>query len=241
MVILLFVHYFITPVFQLQPGTSGIIPVPGFDDGQLYWSHNNAGQLENKDLVIANQYYGYTMNMDVFIQNPLQFSKQPRIFFSRGATYKQQPEGDTLLGSLTNYNLVAALLPDTNDLIVSVLNKDYNMETIVVPNIPIQQTFRLSIVVMELALEVYINGHLIKTRTFAVPPLDVKGDIYPAQHIQANMALVRNLKIWPRILTTTEIRYATPSLSSAKDFKATPMPNSSTCLVESRIENLSVN
>ena len=54
------------------------------------------------------------------------------------------------------------------------------MENIVVPNVPVQQPFRLSMVVMEQALEVYINGKLIKTRAFSAPPKDVKGDIYPA-------------------------------------------------------------
>jgi hypothetical protein len=123
---------------------------------------------------------------------------------------------------------VAALLPDTNDLIVSVLNKDNNMENVVIPNIPIQEPFRLGIVLMDKALEVYINGHLMKTRTFTAPPMDVLGDIYPATGIESNMALVRNLKIWPRIVTSAEIRYASPSLSTEKEFGAGPMPSSST-------------
>lgn len=229
LVILLFVNFFITPIFRLRPGAPGIIPVPGFDDGTLFWNKTNAGHIQNKDLPIANQYYGYSLNLDVFIQNPLQFSKQPRIFFSRGASRNEHPTGDTIMGLLSQYNLVCALLPDTNDLIVSVLNKDSNMENIVIPNIPIQESFRLGIVLMEKALEVYINGHLMKTRTFNTPPMDVKGDIYPATGVEANMALVRNLKIWPRILTTSELRYASPSLSTTKNFGAGPMPSTSTC------------
>ena len=139
--------------------------------------------------------------LDVFIQNPLQFSTTPRIFFSRGANKKETPSGDTLLGVLSNYNIVAALLPDTNDLIVSVLNKDNNMENIIVPNVSVQQSFRLTMVVMEQALEVYINGKLIKTRTFSASPKDVKDDINAATGIESNAIKVHNLKIWPRILT----------------------------------------
>lgn len=244
-IILLFIHFFIKPIFRLHPGGPGIIPVPGFDDGVLYWNKTNPGQILNKNLPINNQYYNYSLNLDVFIENPLQFSSYPRIFLSRGATLKEHPSGDTMLGILDNYNLVAGLLPDTNDLIVSVLNKDNNMENIIVPNIPIQEPFRLGIIVMESALEVYINGHLMKTRTFTVPLKDVKGDIYPATGINTNVAKVRNIKIWKRILTTAEIRYATPNLSKVSDFNPAPISSvssagcSSSKPVEDRISKLS--
>jgi hypothetical protein len=84
-------------------------------------------------------------------------------------------------------------------------------------------------VVMEQALEVYINGHLMRTRSFGAPPKSVDGDIYPAAGIEANAVLVRNLKIWSRILTTSEIRQASPALSTGKNFGAGPMPSSTSC------------
>jgi hypothetical protein len=230
MVILLFINYFITPIFRLRPGGPGIIPIPGLDDGKLFWSTTSPGMIENKNLPIAAQTFGYSVNLDIFVENPLQFSTSPRLFFSRGAVRKQRASGDTMLGALENYNLAAALLPDTNDLIVSVLNANNNMENVIVPNIPIQQPFRLSMIVMEQALEVYINGKLVKTRTFAAPPKDVKGDIFPSMGIESNAIKVHNLKIWARILTVSEIREATPKLSSAKDFGAGPMPSSTSCL-----------
>jgi hypothetical protein len=228
LVILLFINFFITPIFRLRPGGPGIIPVPGFDDGKLFWNKKSPGHIQNKDLPIATQSYGYSLNLDVFVENPLQFSTTPRVFFSRGASSREHPSGDTLMGIYNNYNLVAALLPDTNDLLVSVLNKDNNMENVIISNIPTQQPFRLSIVVMEQALEVYMNGQLIKTRHFAAPPKDVKGDIYPSTGIEINTVKVRNLKIWTRILTVSEIRQATPTLSTAKQFGALPMPGSTT-------------
>jgi hypothetical protein len=231
LVILLFIHFFIKPIFKLQPGASGIITVPGFDDGKLFWNKTNASLILNKDLPISDVTYNYSLIMDVFIQNPLQFANQPRIFFSRGASIKQTSTNeDTLLGKLNYYNLVAALKPDTNDMIVSVLNKDNIMENVIIPNAPVQEPFRLGIVLMENALEVYINGHLMKTRTLSSPPKDIKGDINPAAGVEANITKVRNLKIWNRLLNTNEIRYATPSLSTEKDFNATPIPTSSSTL-----------
>jgi hypothetical protein len=228
LILLLFVHFFITPVFQLQAGAPGKILVPGFDDGVLFWSKTTPGQILNKDLPIETQSFGYSMILDLFIQNPLQFSSHPRLLFTRGATKQAAPSGDTLLGVLSNYNLAVALLPDTNDMIVSVLNKDNNMENVIVSNVPIQEPFRLGVIVMENALEVYLDGKLIKTRTFQTTPKSVVGDIYPASGIEANMAKVRNLKIWPRVLLTSEIRYARPALSTSTEMGAGPMPPSST-------------
>ena len=231
-VMLLFIHYFIVPVFSFSPGSSGIIPVPGFDVGKLFWDKTNPGQILNKDLPINFLYYNYTLNLDIFIQNPFQFSKYPRILLSRGKVSTpsvSNSSNNTLLSIIDNYNLVIALLPDTNDILVSVLNKDNGMENAIIRNVPIQESFRISVVVMEVALEVYINGHLIKTRQFSAPPKDVKDDIYPASGMEKNIAKLRNLKIWAKLLTVSEIKYATPKLSSDIDFNADQMPSSSTC------------
>ena len=231
-VILLFVHFFIRPIFQMHPGGPGIIPIPGGDDGVLFWNKGTSGQIDNKTTPIVDQYFNYSLQMDMFIQNPVQFSKHVRILFSRGATQRQSASGDSILGVLDNYNVVAGLLPDTSDLIVSVLNKDNNMENVIIPNVPVQEPFRLHIVVMEQALEVYLNGHLMKTRAFDAPPKHVTGDIYPAMNVEANIAKIRNLKIWSRIITTGEVRESKPSLFSAKDFDATPMPSSTSCNIK---------
>jgi hypothetical protein len=228
-IILLFVHYFIAPVFSLHPGAPGIIPVPGWDDGVLFWNKGDTALIKNDSLPISNMYFGYSMIMDLFVENPFQFSKNYRVIFSRGGERLKAPSGDTLLGTLTGYNLAVSLLPDTNDMIVSILNSKNNMENVIISNVPVQQSFRLGIVVMEHALEVYINGELAKTRTFSAMPLDTKGDIQQASGIETNVAKIKNLKIWPRILTTSEIRYAKPALSTSSDFGGGSIPASTAC------------
>jgi hypothetical protein len=230
LVIVLFVHFFITPIFRFHVGdVKGIITIPGFDDGVLFWTNANVGQIKSIDLPIPQLAFGYSMILDIFIENPMQFSTRPRILFTRGATVRETPNSDTLLGMLENYNLAIALLPDTTDLIVSVLNKDNNMENVIIPNVPVQEPFRLGVVVMEHALEVYLNGYLMKTRKFLATPKDVKGDIFPASGIQTNLVKLRTLKIWPRVISTGEMRESQPTLTSAKSFGASPMPASSTC------------
>lgn len=250
MVILLFTHYMITPIFILHPGDPGYISIPGFDDGKLYWSKGLTGIIPSKNLPIQSISYNYSLILDVFIENPLQFSKEPRILFTRGGIYKENSTSETLLGLFDNYNLVMGLLPDTNDLIVSVLNKDNNMENVIISNIPVQEPFRVGVIILEQAMEVYLNGNLVKTRKFSSPPKDVTGDIAGPLGINTNIFKVRNLKIWDRILRTTEIRYAKPPIASAKDFNASDMPGSSTsgCSnlsnigtnIDNRLEKLSV-
>ena len=224
MIIILFVHFFITPIFRLRPGTPGLIPVPGFDDGILYWSSSSA-LLPNATLPIRNQSYGYSLHVDIFIENPLALSPQPRLLFHRGGVLKDKPSGETMLGILTRYNVAVALAPDTNDLIVSVLNKNHGMETSVLSNVPVQTPFRLSMVIMEQGMEVYLNGQLMRTRRFHAAPLDIKGDIVPTP----GLATLRQLKLWGRILSASEIREATPALTTANDFNLGPIPSSTSC------------
>jgi hypothetical protein len=183
------------------------------------------GPIQNTELPIQNQYFGYTFILDVFIENPMQFSTHPRVLFSRGATPLDTPVGKTLTGMFSAYNVVMALLPDTNDMIVSVMNTGNHAENVIVPNVPVQQPFRVGVVVMEQALEVYLNGYLMKTRKFSAPPKDVKGDILPVAGKEVTMARVRNFKVWSRLLSTAEIREARPPMLSSAKFGAGPIPS----------------
>ena len=226
LILLIFVHYFITPIFQLRPGGPGMIPVPGVDDGVLYWDTTVADTIEEqKDnrFPIKEKYSNYTMNMDIFINSSFDYSDRYRFIFGRGATLKTSSAGsaDTIMGLLSAFNVAVVLLPGTNDLQVSVLTDANTTEDIIIHNIPIQETFRLGIVVMDHALEVYLNGKLVKTKTHTNNLKGVTGDIKIALGTAPSVAIIKNLKIWPRILTTSEIRYAKPTMvqdSSASIF-----------------------
>jgi hypothetical protein len=232
-VISLLIHHFVTPIYAFQPGAPGIITIPGFDTGVLFWNgsgqYPGVGPIKNEDLPIVNTYYNYSLIMDMFIQNPMQFSRHPRILFSRGATPASAPTGNLILSILSNYNLVVALEPDTTDLIISVLNTHNQSENAIIPNAPVQEPFRLGIIVMEHALEVYINGNLMKTRTFTMGLKDVKGDISPASGVELNIAKIQNLKLWNTVLTSPEMRAAKPDMASAASFGASPIPSSTSC------------
>jgi len=232
-IIMLFIHFFITPIFSSQPGAPGIVTLPGLDKGVLFWNKSSPEVILNSVLPIQNMEYGYSFIMDIFIINPhVHFSTHPRILFRRGGTLKQTPTGDTLAGMIEDYNIVGALLPDTNDLIVSVLNTSNHSESALIPNIPVQEPFRLGVVFMNQALEVYVNGHLMKTRTFSAPPKSVKGDFYPLSGAEIPLAKLQNFKVWPSILSSPEIRYAKPDMPSATEM-GSAMAQTSICSTSS--------
>lgn len=225
--VILIISFFITPIIKLRPGDPGFIYIPLKDDGILFWPKGRDNEIENKILPISEAYYNYSMIMDVLIEDPNPFSRNIRLLFARGPTYQSStPTSSTIPTELlSNYNLMVGLMPDTNDMIVSVLNKDSNSENVIVQNVPIQEVFRLGIVVMENALEVYINGHLVKTRSYISPPKAVTGPITGGAGKDITVAKLRNLKVWNRILRTAEIRESTPPMSTYAEMSGTAAPS----------------
>jgi hypothetical protein len=102
----------------------------------------------------------------------------------------------------------------------------------VISNVPVQKSFRLGIIVMENALEVYVNGNLVKTRKYDYNIQSVTGPIDSAATADSNIAIFPLLKVWNRILTTSEMRYAKPELNVIAPLGALSMPSSSSCFFE---------
>jgi hypothetical protein len=230
-IILLFIHYFIKPIFTFNHDASALFNIPGFDKGKLFWNNTNPSTIKNTDLPISKQSFGYSLVIDILIQNPFQFSNYPRLILRRGGTLIT-PSGtssttNTLSSILNNYNLAIALLPDVNDLIISVTTTNNNIENVVIPNITIQEPFRLGVVVLERALEIYVNGKLLKTRAFNEIPTCIEDDIIPFGKEQ-DMVKLRNLKIWNTPISASEMRYTTPVISTYAEMGGTSMPTSTT-------------
>jgi hypothetical protein len=186
-------------------------------DGDSYWNAGSTPILKNEELSIREKAYDYSFTIDIFIQNPMQFSKQNRMLFQRG----NDPNG-------TSFNFRVALKPDVNDLIVSVQTTNQSKtENILIPNIPVQEPFRLGVILSQYYFEAYLNGKLIKTKAFQNAMMDIKGNIYPMG--TENIATLRNLTIWPRILSTAELNTVALSLPSASTFHPQPIPPTPNC------------
>ncbi len=224
-IILLFVHFTIRPIFQFTPGGAGVIPIPGFSDSKLYWKKaNDVTPLKETAMginQIPTQNWSYTL--DIFIKNPTTLQSGNIPIFQREELLTTTPTGPG------KSNAHVLLVPGTNDLIVGVTNAVNNVEDVILSNVPVQTPFRLGIVILDVAMEVYVNGRLMKTRTFDAPPGNFVGQFVPPQGTAADLVKVRNLQIWTRPTTASEIRYARPALMSASEFQHDKMDSASSC------------
>ncbi len=232
-VLLLFVHFTIRPIFQFTPGGSGIIPIPGFSDGKLFWKKaTDVAPLTETSMGISkipSQNWSYTL--DIFVQNPTTLQTQNIPVFLREEALTAALGGGTTPAPKTNAHVY--LVPGTNDLIVGITNSMNNAEDVVLSNVPVQTPFRIGVVILDVAMEVYVNGRLMKTRTFDAPPGNFTGRFLPPQGSAADLVKVRNLQIWMRPLTAPEVRYAKPALMSASEFKHDTMAGSTPSCISS--------
>jgi hypothetical protein len=141
-----------------------------------------------------------------------------RLIFNRGGTYPAQTTGDMITGVVTGYNVAIALVPDTTDLIVSVLDSNGNPVNATIYNAPVQAPFRIGVVLMDMAFEVYLNGKLVQTMVLS---RGINSNIGFFQGPQkgttsttdmTDIARVGNLNVWSRTVQPAEIRYAQPTL-----------------------------
>jgi hypothetical protein len=227
-ILLLFVHFTIRPIFQFTPGGQGIIPVPGFKDSHVYWKKPKEVAILKETAMGTAQLpvQNWSFTLDIFIKNPTTHHASNIPVFMREellATNSQSPKS----------NAHVYLVPGTNDLIVGVTNTANNQEDVVLSNVPVQTPFRVGVVIMDVAMEVYVNGRLMKTRTFDAPPGRFLGQFVPPQGAFADLVKVRNLQVWPRLASASEIRYAKPPLMSAAEFNTDKMDSASSSCMQS--------
>jgi hypothetical protein len=122
-------------------------------------------------------------------------------------------EEDTILKLNSNFNLMIYLDRIKNDLFVSTLTvnptnaADSYIETVDIANIPVRKTIRLGVMLGSRVMEVYINGYLVKSKTYTNPLRSVVGQFQPpSDAILSSTARVRNFRLWKRPLSPSEFR-----------------------------------
>jgi hypothetical protein len=205
--------------------------LPFSDPSKNYWPPEKVGVEvpDIKDDPISNSYMAtnWSMSLDICITEPLMpiivgpaTDAKPgfRLLFNRGGRAPANPGTDGSITSvLIGYNLAIGLLKDTNDLVVSVINGVGNPENILIRNIPTQKPFRVGVIMMDSAVEVYINGKLFKTRKVvsALPQLNSGIPPPPFQGPKGTvnqMARVGNLILWTSVIEPSVMKYAQPEL-----------------------------
>lgn len=231
LLILAFVHYTITPIFQLQPGGSGYIRVPFMDASEKLWPPSSTPytvpDISNCAVNNALLSTNWSMSLDICIMNSQKqvlIEDKPgfRLIFNRGGTTPTEKTGDGSITSvITGYNIAIGLLKDTNDLIVSMYNGKGNPENIFLANVPTQRPFRIGVIAMDNAFEVYLNGKLAKTRKLvtSIPKLSSTAPRPAFQGPQGasmnQVARVGNLLLWTQVVSPSVMKHATPALMPA--------------------------
>jgi len=174
--------------------------------------------------------------LDIQVDNPTSNTNTPRILLLRGEEQKPfnatYTANSTILDIVPNFNTAIYLDRLTNDLNISVqttnpssssTEKQTLLENIKIMNIPVRKSVRIGVMIASGVFEVYINGYLVRSKTFTSPIREISGNFYPpSDTIQSNTARVKNLRIWNRTLSPAEFR----SYGSATDFDLKDMPDS---------------
>jgi hypothetical protein len=220
--ILLIIHYSITPVFSFTAGDGGVFPLANTSDGQLVWT--KAPPLADVSAnVIRMLPHGFTVQQDIYMDNEASLSNRKRVFFYRAMNpvVVDSSKAEDLFVDYPESNLFMYLSPNTNDLVVSAVtmkrNGDYVFEsTPTMLNVPIKEVIRITVVFMPQVMEVYLNGKLHGTRTFRFTPRSSNAYFFSSPNAYRGSVRVMNLKYWDRPLTSVEIAKSGPPLTEKK-------------------------
>jgi hypothetical protein len=231
--VLVLVHYTIKPIFRINPGDSGIIGLPGTNDSKLFWENPDAlTKISDKSTPLGSIVENWSMMLDIQVDNPTSNTDRPRILFTRGQDYVQPTRpfsaSDTIMTINPRFNLCIYLDRLTNDLYVVVQTKNIQTDTPVlqvvsVPNIPVRASVRIGVFVGSKVLEVYVNGHLLRSKAFPESVLNIVGDLQPPlNNILSTTARVSNLRLWARPVSPAEFRsYGSSTAFSLKEITDT--------------------
>ncbi len=229
--LLLVVHYTITPIFTFSFGSTGYIPLADTSDGQLVWTKGPvAADLSANVLRILPN--SFTVQMDIFVENQSVLGKFERVLFYRAMRPVTPNNTETVMVQYPESNLVVRLLPDTNDLVVSAITlRDPKIpETAVlestptVLNVPVRQPFRITIVLLPNVLEIYLNGRLFGTKTFRYTLRSGAAYFFGPPALYRDSVRIMNVQYWDRGLTSAEVRNAGPALPDASLFGPAAIP-----------------
>jgi hypothetical protein len=240
--ILVFVHFTITPIFALTANDPGIIVISGTGDRELAYTASDGNvpapanprnaKLKNTQLPSCNYTIGVDIKVDT-ITNTNQTSYPIAILYRDSVNVEgalgPPPRGymaatatigatatttGTLNTKYSNTNIIVWADGITKDIQVTLITTDKNGLSVDLSMTgPIHQPqskwFRLTIVLANSVAEIYLNGSLVSTINTGGNALRQipSNDFYPPM-VTADIGgiSIANMSMWPRILTSKEIR-----------------------------------
>lgn len=223
--ILVFVHFTITPIFKFDTNDKGLVNLTNTGDGQLIWKNAIANADEKgefKNPLNCN----YTISMDILVKNQLSMTSTPKVILYRSESPVAPPrdkKASDLFDIYPDTNLLVYIDAEKNDLNVVAVTMD-NTNSLSpegippISNISLETPFRLTIVFQPAFMEVYLNGQLQATRIFIGRPKETTGTFYAPSEFVRESVRVANLQYWSRTLSPSEIQSSGPVLPSSEFF-----------------------
>ena len=240
--ILVFVHFMITPIFALTGDDPGIFVISGSSDRELYYTGTDdkatPGRMRMTDTVDPNKKKpttlpscSYTMGVDIYVSKdragpstyeydiPLLYRSSKRNSNGLQSPPVPLPTSGTAFKNLyTETNVILSLSRDLEEIHlirISASKSDNVKEEVKTKNgiktsgSTIQKNsggwFRVTFVLGPTFAELYLNGEYVET--IIVPSLlqITENDFWPPPVINTGIQ-IKNVSMWPRILTPNEIR-----------------------------------
>ena len=227
--VLLIIHFSITPIFSFTAGDGGVIPLANTTDGELVWTKQPPAADISANIVRTLP-YGFSIQQDVYIDNELSLSNRKRIFLYRSTqpivVDPAQPED--LIQQYPDSNLFMYLSPNTNDLVVTAItqqkNNDKKYESApTILNVPTKQVIRITLVFLPEMMEVYVNGKLHGTKTFRNYPIPTNTPFFSSPDAFRGSVRVMNFKYWDRPISAVEVSKSGPPLADKSLFSPEEM------------------
>ena len=240
--ILLVVHNYATPIFPLTflPSNIGeVIPDNTVVNKQLRVKNSeNKIKAELSNTILAFnmikdfKYANFTISFDVFLNGQYISTDVPRVlmYFDTSPvsiTTNNFKETDiiTLFG---NTNFIVYCDPVKNDLIVAAITETTTTPKIlekvaVVENIPINNPFKITVIVSPKFFEVYMNRELIKTYKIkhtltTARPSSVNASLFSPISFLQDTIKIGNVEYFDGPLRSDQVRYSTSDLRDRSFF-----------------------
>lgn len=262
LLILIFVHFTVRPVFSFVPGGKGFLQVSSGSDDKVYWNDKKQPipdsieartpvddplKVGTTDTLTAYDWINnFSFSVDIYIRKLQESNPNTRVILYKTYRYGNVGSDTPVVSSpfappiASNESLVTYMKPkcsmlvyltDANDLIVTLFSPvggtstDFSCRPI--KNIPLNEPFRLSVVVEEKVFTVYLNGK--QTFQKAIPSGIAKNPSVtstqperfyppPSWAINPRTVYLQNFHLWPRPISYAEVVSAQPALAKKQDF-----------------------
>ena len=224
LVVLILLHFFVTPIFKTKMGSTGIIPLPVQTEGSQYWIKDST-PLDLAETPLADKLTGYTVSVDILLEKPAVVTDKYRLIAVRknGEGVVTGGDNKTIQEELGDFNFAIYFDETKNDVHVALLNDSNSIKEVVIKNAPVREPFRLVLVVADSYFDVYLNGRLAGTNTYTgILNSSAQKIIGPND----TSVKAKNLILFNRALTPGEAKDIRPGIAK---FDIAAIPDSNIC------------